>query len=366
MARERCVYVLLLSVVFIVAAGSLRPESQLVNRGMDPRAFWARKASSHGDYDAVLAGDSRVYRGLWPRAIAESMPQIRVINFGFPGTGLSKAYLAAVEKRLDPASPRKLIVLGITPHALTAGAAQANGFLAERGKSVFDRWAAMSLGRGLSYLDPMPPRRLLTKLLGRESPPSFLYYQHFHPDGWVASRRAPEDPQEALEPYRKALEATRVSRAVVDELLDAVRRWTSQGIAVCGFRPPTTAAMVALENACADFDEAGFARAFRSAGGTWLSFDIERYHTYDGSHLREDSARQLSLDLAARLASLAAAHASQPARPPGVARRVMGMAGPHRCTRSPAPTWSPDGTRSARRSRQAGASRPGAWADRGP
>jgi hypothetical protein len=60
--------------------------------------------------------------------------------------------------------------------------------------------------------------------------------------------------------------------------------------------------MVALEAERSDFDEPAFAEAFERAGGAWLRFSGS-YHSYDGSHLREDAARALSRDVATVIAS---------------------------------------------------------------
>jgi hypothetical protein len=46
------------------------------------------------------------------------------------------------------------------------------------------------------------------------------------------------------------------------------------------------------------FDEKTFVVRFEAAGGIWLNLDQTAYHTYDGSHLREDAAVELSGDVA--------------------------------------------------------------------
>ena len=69
-----------------------------------------------------------------------------------------------------------------------------------------------------------------------------------------------------------------------------------------GFRPPTTPAMLDLEERLSGFDEARFARRFEEAGGSWVALAREGWRSYDGSHLHEDSARRLSDELARAIA----------------------------------------------------------------
>ena len=49
------------------------------------------------------------------------------------------------------------------------------------------------------------------------------------------------------------------------------------------------------------FREAEFIQEFRNAGGIWLSFNLDDYVSYDGSHLDADSAKKLSRDLAEKI-----------------------------------------------------------------
>ena len=60
--------------------------------------------------------------------------------------------------------------------------------------------------------------------------------------------------------------------------------------------------MVELENRVSGFDEPAFAAAFQAAGGLWIhDLDQAAYLSFDGSHLDETAARQLSRDLAHRI-----------------------------------------------------------------
>ena len=85
------------------------------------------------------------------------------------------------------------------------------------------------------------------------------------------------------------------------QIASNIREWTDQKIAVFAFRVPSSKEMVELENKFSGFDEDKFRDEFISSGGIWFSFDINKYHSYDGSHLHKDSAIQFSKDLAQQI-----------------------------------------------------------------
>jgi hypothetical protein len=140
------------------------------------------------------------------------------------------------------------------------------------------------------------------------------YYLEFHDDGWVASWTVPEYSTAALPSYREIFTSTQVSPQLVQKLMEQTRRWISEGIKVYAFRPPSSQAMVALENQMSGFNEVIFIQQFEAAGGTWLSLPLASYHSYDSSHLDKGSAIQLSLDIA-RMISHAAAPPSGALKP---------------------------------------------------
>jgi hypothetical protein len=90
------------------------------------------------------------------------------------------------------------------------------------------------------------------------------------------------------------MEHFKVKPDLIKALTAQTRLWTSKGIRVFGFRPPTTIAMLQLENEMSAFDEKALIAAFTAAGGTWIPVDFSKYHSYDGSHLDEASAEKLS------------------------------------------------------------------------
>jgi len=299
---DRTLIALLLAGPMLLGAVRWAPAAPtyLVSTGVTPERFWTTKVQWGRAFDVVLAGDSRVYRGLSPAEMRPSLGQRRIANFGFPGCGLTRPYLEAVEALLDPARGEPTVVLGVTPHALTAHAARDNGFLAEMRRPLPERYARMVLAPVERFFRPIDLATTLKEAAHPELRVWGNYFEELHDDGWVASRQVPEEADSALGEYRRVLEP--VSPEIVEALLETVTRWRSRAIRVFAFRPPTSPAMLDLEARRSGFEESSFVEAFERAGGVWLRLDGS-YHSYDGSHLRDDAARALSRDLAAAIAS---------------------------------------------------------------
>lgn len=292
-----------LTAVLVVAIGLARPRpaSVLEDQGVHPTRFWAEKAADVSRYDVVLAGDSRVFRGLAPSVIAQELGGARVTNAGFSGACLCGAYLDHVVARLDRTSARRTLVLGVTPHALTAHAERDNGYLAEARRTRSERLERVWLAPALDFVAPIAPADLV-RAARREPPRGSRYVQRHEPDGWVASALLPPEPDRALGEYRRVLTGSAVEPRLVAALADRVRGLAADGTRVVAFRPPASPALRRLEEELGRFDEPATRAALESAGARWVDVDPERYPTYDGSHLDEASARALSRDLARDLA----------------------------------------------------------------
>lgn len=297
--RERTLVAFCLAVIVGVAFGSWRHDDIC---GMSPGTFWVMKSNWRQCADVVLAGDSRAYRGISPAAMKKYLPDMRILNYGFSGAGFSGAYLRGLEDVLAFDSGRKIIVLGITPHSLTEGAARRNGFLTHIKKSPLEKQMLSLYEPVLHFLRPVESKEALGMLtFGRFST---HYFQEYCRDGWVAAYKLPENANEALKPYSMIFDPGKsgpVSDDIVNELIKTVAQWRGKGIEVYGFRLPTCSLMLELEAELAKFDEGTFVGKFEIAGGTWLAFDQTGYHTYDGSHLHREAAEKFSGELAQKI-----------------------------------------------------------------
>lgn len=308
MWQDRCFKVFLMCILLAIPAGIFKPESPDRNQlgEISSEAFWTLKTHCPPEYDMVLVGDSRMYRDVSPKAMQTVLTEYRILNFGYSSGGLNPTMYRAAEQKLDPESNKKSIVLGISPHAFTLAAADNAHFLQERDRPkefIYKKMREMNheedfIDHCVNFLAPTTPRDIMKALFGIDIRLPDGSYHEYHKDGWVASWAIPEDPTKGVKSFRHKFQKGKVSPELVTQLIQQTRSWNEQGIPVFAFRPPTTEEMVAVENELGGFDEESFVRRFEEVGGIWFDLDPERYHSYDGSHLRRDSAIQLSIDLA--------------------------------------------------------------------
>jgi hypothetical protein len=293
----KTVQTLLLGLALIALGGSVRPACE--HSGVPDSVFWARKLGWHCCADVVVLGDSRAFRGLSPAAMAEELPGLRVLNYAFSANGYTPEYLAAAAQVLDPASRTRALVICVTPRTLTPSALSSNGFRDLTRRQPAELWLAAHGGRLPDLLAPYEFPDILAALRGGKR--KVVYENEYQPDGSIASTRDPEDQTLQLADYEAIFRAGPANPAAAEALLKQVRAWRQAGILVYGLRPPVGAEMYELEQRLSGFDALHFPRRFAGAGAVWLELDPLKYHTYDGSHLRADSADQLSRDVACRI-----------------------------------------------------------------
>ncbi len=299
----RVVVALILTMVLGLTLGFARHEKMT---GLSPERFFVMKTDWRNCADVVLAGASRVYRGLSPEEIESHLPGLRVLNYGFSAIGYSDSYLRAVENVLRNDGRRKIIVLDISPWGLTEGSVVDNGFMDYMGRSNKKKMMIRCFSPTLFFFRPVEYRvgkRGIRVLLGRDKNAEH-YFQDFRTDGYAPSYRVPEHPKEAaMRGVTRSYQGVGpVSERLVDGLINTVADWTQKGIEVYALTIPTYPEMDELEDRLGRFDRALFIERFETAGGTWLYIEREGYHTYDGSHLHRDSALKLSREIGRRIA----------------------------------------------------------------
>lgn len=279
-----------------------RPE---LRYAQEPRWYWQMKMEWQKKASVVLAGDSRVYRGLDP-AVFQQRLGTNCVNFGFSNVGYSSSYLDAIEKVLDGDSDHPTLVLGITAWSLTPRACLKNGFteaMDDKRTSKIDS-SFQRVREKLTYrLKPFEIERLWAGELQSKQrlarAETAAYLQDFRPDGWVASDYSPRSPQRGLEvAVASHMDGNVVSEELLRGLLYRIHRWTKNGWVVLAFRPPTTPEAAHLTDQLGQFDEALVAQRLREKGAIWVSLEEGAFETYDGSHLVSSEARRLSHHLA--------------------------------------------------------------------
>ena len=83
--------------------------------------------------------------------------------------------------------------------------------------------------------------------------------------------------------------------------MDKIKIESSKGIKIILFRPTTTRAMNQLEDSLSGFNENDFKKNAIQNGAIWIEFKNSDFSSYDGSHLKENSARKLSRMIGRRL-----------------------------------------------------------------
>lgn len=289
------------AVAVIAVTGLVRSDQKFATA---PSWYWAMKTEWREQAQVVVAGDSRIYRGVNPQAFEARLGR-RCVNFGFSGTGYEPRYLDAIERLLQR-DERPVIVLGISAWSLTRRAAASNGFLDALQEHARSNVSAVTQARlevisgrlvpfDFEFLLPARPLRRA----GEDN-----YRQHYHLNGWVESDYRARDPARGLIVAVQDHRGNPVEPAIVAGLAQRIEKWTSAGWAVFAFVPPATPEVDALVAELSGFEEAGLRRAFEKAGARWLNVPRTVQASYDGTHLTAEAAQKLSLLLADQVADL--------------------------------------------------------------
>lgn len=250
----------------------------------------------------VLAGDSRVYRGLDPEAFSDVLGT-SCLNFGFSSVGFDDRYMNAVEDVVDSSSDSPSIVIGVTAWSLTPLAAESNGFIDAEKMRTGSFFPALWLARFDSVRHSLEPFNvdLLFSNRPRSRATADNYIQTFHLNGWVESDYRTRNVLRGLDVARTDhQEGNRVDSRIVRRLAERVARWRSRGWLVFAYAPPLPAEVESMIAALSGFDRNEVAKELSVAGATWLD-EGNGLETYDGSHLTGESARRLSNFLAVQM-----------------------------------------------------------------
>jgi hypothetical protein len=295
--RERIIVAIFFLLLGFWLVHTFRPKSATYLQ-TEYKHFWIEKTHNPSTYNFLICGDSRIYRGISCNEIQKHISSnYRVFNFGFSSGSYSNFMLDKIETKIDTSSEQAILLLGITPYSLTPRAAEdghINEELTRKKEEIFEYRYLIPIKL---FFEPFTPDQLFNhlRLGGSTNPEEPIYYQEFYPQqGWVASWKVPIDSTKALKEYEKDFASNTVDSMMVKSLVKRVDKWVKQGILVFAFRPPTTNAMVSLEDRLSGFNENTFKRAFEEAGGRWINVPVTGYVTYDGSHLERQSALKLS------------------------------------------------------------------------
>ncbi len=260
----------------------------------DQSWFWVNKITWGPEADILLAGDSRVNRGIDPAAFEAAFPGARALNFGFSGQGFSEEYLKAATARLKPDGLR-ILILGITPRSLTAFAGETGDYKVWQKMRPENRMALDHLWAGDLFIRAHSP----VILFGRAAVPSAPRYQQWHTDlGWMPADRSSHDTKSAEGEYRDFFAKNKADSEVIEGLVRQVKELTGQGVRVLWFAPPVSEPIREIERAESGLDEAALEAALSQAGALKITMPEQDVETFDGHHLSRAGAEAFSPELA--------------------------------------------------------------------
>ena len=293
MLKNKTYLTVILSLFLILILGLILPKQNTVKTQLE--RFWLKKTFSDKNYDIVIMGDSRTYRGVSPQAMQQILTNYKILNFAYSNGSLNNFMFREAEKHLSIKSNKKIIILGITPYSLTTLSEGNKQYLQELRRPRGDIYQRLYLNPFLTFFSPVKPDFIFSAS-PQES--KVIYEQKIFDNGWVASNKIPANPHEAIPYYKKDFSSIKVSPTLINNLIAKTQFWTKKGIKVFAFRLPTTNEMLQLENQLSGFNEITFIKKFKDAGGNWINVDIAKYQSYDGSHLSKNSAVKLSKNIA--------------------------------------------------------------------
>lgn len=276
----------LVTLILIVLFKILLPIPEKNQEEMDQ--FWYSKTFAKSEYDIVVCGDSRVYRGISIEDLKKpSQKQLEAINLGYSSGGMSSEYLKFAVSKFNKKAKNKILVIGLTPHSLTQEAFK-NEALHEKMKvAPAQQFRYHYLSSFLKSFSPYKPIDLISHKKDN-------YREEYMPGGWIASSYIIPDSTYAWESYRKTFTDYQVQQKQVDSFLSDLKKYKNQGIKIVAFRPPSTLGMRQLEDSLSKFNENQLKTAINELGGVWIEFRDGDFVSYDGSHLEKKSAQKLS------------------------------------------------------------------------
>ncbi len=297
MIKDRLTILAIVLLPILILAGYLKPveNNPVIASKPEYNRFWTNKVHQSEKYNGIIIGDSRTYRGVDPATLTSKIQTINFFNFAFSAGGLNNEIYKATDERLKTDNNQKVILIGVTPWSLTQHAAANGQFRSEMGRTQAEVLDRVYFAYYTKFFNPVKPS---VYIFQETKTPKELYYQEYYDNGWVASHIEPENQKKALKSSKESFTKNKVDEQLLNDLLKQIKRWSESGISVFVYRPPTTPELRQMEDEVSEFNENLLQTAVKLAGGTYIQVNINDYHSYDGSHLTETSARKFSSFLA--------------------------------------------------------------------
>jgi hypothetical protein len=291
-ARKKILFTMGISILLTLACIQLLPSLPLSPMKSD--IFWANKVAYSPNYDIVIIGDSRIYRGLNPSILErEFNQQYTAFNFGFSSAGLDTFIINQGIEKLNK-NGKKIILIGISASSFYEPNIENEHLHSLLQKGAKDLWVKQHI---YPYITCFERYSILDfKKIYTHS----IYTHDFMKNGWIASHKSPLDSSEALSSYMYFYKKFRHKNTSCSPFILKLKTLVKDGYTIYCFRTPTSFALKQLENKNTTLDFKALELQINQIGAHYLTLSNE-YKSYDGSHLDKNNANLLSSEIAKQI-----------------------------------------------------------------
>lgn len=255
----------------------LRPDAA---NPIDPPGYFRMKLAWSNVADAVVLGNSQVYRSVDPDAFAGACPAIALRNYGFAGALMRRDYLESAAAALRDDGPRLLLV-GINPMQFK-DERDADGYTQSRSHEAqfkFPWRFERALAPLLVALRPLEKPLAIGPLIRWE----------YRDNGYVLA----DMPQLHLKDeakYERDYLARPFSSRMYEDMLRTLVRLQSEGHRVLLFATYSSPAFERVDARMSGLDDQRLAQDAASHGLGYLPLATSGLRSWDGTHLDSRSA----------------------------------------------------------------------------
>jgi hypothetical protein len=295
LAKQKILLTLCISITLTLLCFKLLPSLPLSQVKSD--IFWANKVNYSPNYDIVIVGDSRVYRGINPSVFEnEFNHQYTAYNYGFSSAGLDTFIINQGIQKLKK-NGKKIIIIGLSASSFYKPNIENEHLHSLLQKNTKDLWVKRNIYPRITCFERY------SVLDFKKIYFNISYHHQFMSNGWIASHKTPIDSTEALASYKDFYKKFRNTNTGSRQFILKLKTLIKAGYSIYCFRTPTSFAMKNLEDKNSTLNFNTLALDLNKIGAHYLTLS-NQYQSYDGSHLDERNANLLSLEIAKKISLL--------------------------------------------------------------
>ncbi|MFQ6723089.1 MAG: hypothetical protein ACLRFH_01645 [Opitutales bacterium] len=251
--------------------------------------FWLNKVYGKEQYDIVLVGDSRTYKGISPEILEKYCKSYSVFNFGFSSGRINRQLLLEAYKKLKPNGAR-IFVFSCTPIDLI-NVKNDHWFDLYKELASLNKWPAQLYNLKLKLV-PWQERKKLIKAKYNFS----NYWEMYHKkSGWCACWQKDIFYESTFKSYKEQFAKRSFRKTDLHDFLGNLKWCKENNINVIAFRMISCPEMDILEDRLSGCNFVDVKNAVLQQGGIWLERPNHlQFRSYDASHLDYQSAEKFS------------------------------------------------------------------------